>query len=221
MIFRVTSAELSSPFYSLIKLLAIIDLCLIPMFYINDRLGGIPFFFPFCDYFSKPSIPITIWYYFTVTLQHSQFIIHVLMAFNRFSAIIMVKSYNIVWNPDRFWIFLIIIFIIPGCYMSWLLVAGSYYLFIDYAAIGYKAYKLNNINMGSILRKSSFLLTVSIFTCILTIGMDIFTVTFLYRRRKRLIEDKKQFHNDVRLFAVSVVLLITHLFYTSTELISV
>uniref|UniRef100_A0A914Y7Y3 Serpentine receptor class gamma n=1 Tax=Panagrolaimus superbus TaxID=310955 RepID=A0A914Y7Y3_9BILA len=150
MMFCVTSAELKSPFYNLIKLLAIIDLTLVPMFFINDRISQISIFFPFCKYFSKTNIPITIWYYLGVTLQHSQFIVHVLMAFNRFSAIIMIKSYNTLWNPDRFWIWLVIIFVIPGLYMSWMLFAGSYYLFIDYKAIGYTAYRMNNNSMGSI-----------------------------------------------------------------------
>ena len=150
MIFLYTPAELHSPFYNLIKVLAIIDLTLIPMFYINDRLGQIPLFFSICQYFGSQNLVITIWYYFACVLQHAQFIVHVLMAFNRFSAIIMVKSYNLLWNPDRFWILVVFIFLITACYMSWLLVAGSYFMHIKYDLIDYRAYKINNNSMGSI-----------------------------------------------------------------------
>ena len=145
-LFRRDVPQFSTPFFNLIKLLSIIDLTLLPLFYGGYRLGHVQIFRGVFEFFSRqPNTLSTIYVYIFCVLQHSQLILHLIMAFNRFTATIMVKGYKDFWDVKRFWIIMVIVFGIPGCYMCWLCIYGGYFRW----GAEHQGFMLDSIKSGS------------------------------------------------------------------------
>uniref|UniRef100_A0A914QPX8 Serpentine receptor class gamma n=1 Tax=Panagrolaimus davidi TaxID=227884 RepID=A0A914QPX8_9BILA len=90
-----------------------------------------------------PNIIMTLWMYAVTVLQHSQFIIHTLLAFNRFVAIVYSKSYDFVWKNNLLWAYFIALGL-PACYMTFLLPSQGIMKYEKIPEMNYTSYIMDN-----------------------------------------------------------------------------
>ena len=143
-LFQTTLSTFKTPFFSLIKLLAIVDLIIYGMLFIGMKLGNFKIFFPFFDIFSMPNIIMTAFVYVVTVLQHSQFIIHTLITFNRFIAIVYTNSYNFFWRNNLLWAYILALGL-PACYLTFLIPSQGIMKYTKLDDMNYTAYQMENV----------------------------------------------------------------------------
>ena len=153
-IFLTSSKELSTPFFNLIKLLACIDLLFIPLHFWIYRIGHFENLWPFLESFNERNLLMTIIQWLFCVLQHSQFIVHLLLALNRICAVIIPHSYKIYWAPRHFWKYCIFTCLVPMIYMGWLLKYGAHMYYEE----GYN-YMVDSYSTGSTLVSYAFVIS--------------------------------------------------------------
>ena len=144
-IFTKKSTELKSPFFNIIKVLAVVDLSVVVLYSIGYRMG---YLLSLCPLFGPPGKAngfMTFVVYSASVLGHTQMYLHVCLAFNRLSAIILPNYYNTLWSGNRFTAIISSLFIFPAIYLSWICYFGGSIL---YKPI-YQTFIVDNISTGS------------------------------------------------------------------------